>query len=81
MSTITPQEFEVLPEVAGLYDVSYILCGMFFCRSCGADPPEDTGAAPYSDLHYYRVAELAYQLGWRHDPAGDYDALCPACST
>jgi hypothetical protein len=69
----------VRPEVAELYNVSFLLCGLFFCRRCSASPPEDTAADPVSDLHYYRVAELAYEHGWRHDPTGDCDALCPQC--
>ena len=73
------QEFEIKAEVAPLYDVSFILCGFLFCRSCKSGAPEDTGAPPYSDLHYYRVAELAHHQGWIPDPAGDYDVLCPAC--
>jgi hypothetical protein len=72
-------EFEVCDEVAALYEVSFILCGLFFCRACGAAPPTDTQAPACSDLHYYRVAESAYRQGWRPDPAGDCDALCPAC--
>lgn len=80
MSAKRTEEFEMRPEVAELYDVSFILCGMFFCRRCSASPLEDDMPADLvSDRHYYRVAELAYEHGWRHDPTGDCHALCPSC--
>ena len=72
--------FEVRPEISALYDVSFILCGLFYCRQCGAAPPEESEAPAYSDLHYYKLAEVAYEQGWRPDPLADCDALCPTCT-
>jgi hypothetical protein len=33
----------------------------------------------YSNRYYYRIAELAYDLGWRSQASAEYSALCPVC--
>jgi hypothetical protein len=72
-------DFQVRPEVADLYAISFILCGMFFCKRCNASPPEDRDAKPYADRAYYRTAELAYEQGWRPATGSEYEVLCPVC--
>jgi hypothetical protein len=79
MSETADSEFRVCPEVADLYDISFILCGMFSCESCGASPPEDPAVKPCSDLAYYRTAELAYGQGWQATGRNEHAVLCPAC--
>jgi hypothetical protein len=71
--------FHVRPEVAALYDISFILCGLFFCKRCQAEPPVDSSEALCSNRYYYRIAELAFDSGWRAEAAVEYSTLCPVC--
>jgi len=81
MSNSSESDFQVRPEVADLYEISFILCGMFFCERCSAPAPQDGEVKQYSNLAYYRTAELAHARGWRPAPGGEYQALCAACIT
>jgi len=72
-------QFQVRPEVADLYEISFILCGLFFCERCNAAPPEDGEVKPYSRKAYYRTAELAYEQGWRPVIGKEFEVLCPNC--
>jgi hypothetical protein len=80
MNTPNPEDFTVRPEVSALYETSFILGGMFFCERCQASPPEQTEATAYSNHHYYLVAELAYDLGWRPDEGAEDAVLCSNCA-
>lgn len=80
MTQAGESEFRVRLEVADLYEISFILCGMFFCERCNTSPPEDSEVQPFSDLAYYRIAELAYEQGWRSQVRGEYAVLCPVCA-
>lgn len=79
MNSNTEVSFHVRPEVAALYDVSCILCGMFFCEQCQAAPPIVSGEVLYSDRYYYRIAELAFDVGWRALSPAEHSALCQNC--
>jgi len=70
----------IRPEVAPLYEISFILCGLFFCSRCHVFPVRDTGAPETSDLHYYRLAEWAHDRGWLPDNSDDYSVLCGRCA-
>lgn len=73
------KSFDVRPDMAALYDISLILCGTFFCERCRTEPPVDSSEVVYSNRYYYRIAELAFDLGWRPQSSSEYGVLCPVC--
>lgn len=79
MSKLSQPDFYVRPEVAELYEISFILCGLLFCRHCNASLLEHASAGIYSDLAYYQTAEFAYEQGWRPIAEHEYAVVCPAC--
>jgi len=62
-----------------MFGASFIMCGMLFCEYCNAMAPDQTGAEPCTDLHYYQVAELAHDAGWIALDA-NVRVACPRCA-
>jgi hypothetical protein len=69
----------VQPEIAPLYDVTFVLCGMVYCCRCRAEAPVDARSPVYSDENYYAQAVAMTALGWVR-PAKELDVICPRCA-